>query len=147
MVYSLWLQKSILLLLYEQMFSALTWPNRIMKAYWVTLAATYIPIMVVIFTECGPTRLFWQITPDPGIQFHRLSSISVHIADSTRLMRSRTCSAIPYELPECFHGRVAPNLPNAAAGPHEATFSTVCDTNSIPTPSQRQKETDGRTWG
>ncbi|KAK2737035.1 hypothetical protein FQN57_000484 [Myotisia sp. PD_48] len=62
----LWVQKTIVLLLYERMFDFLTWPNRIIKLCWIALAGSYLAALVATFTDCFPVYLYWQVLPDPG---------------------------------------------------------------------------------
>jgi hypothetical protein len=66
MVVSLWLQKSIVLLLYRRILFGLPWTDLVMNVYWGILAATYVVIQVVTFTDCRPLHLYWQVVPDPG---------------------------------------------------------------------------------
>ncbi|KAH8819439.1 hypothetical protein F5884DRAFT_848762 [Xylogone sp. PMI_703] len=61
-----WLQKCVVMVLYERVLGVLPWADRVMKLYWFILAATYVVIQVVTFTDCRPIYLYWQVVPDPG---------------------------------------------------------------------------------
>jgi hypothetical protein len=63
---SLWIQKSVVLLLYKQMLSGLPRPALIINACWIVLFGTYVAVLVTCFSECRPLRLYWQVQPDPG---------------------------------------------------------------------------------
>jgi hypothetical protein len=63
---SLWLQKAVVMILYQRILSGFKYANIIMKVYWVILGASYIVIQVVTFTDCRPLKLYWQVVPDPG---------------------------------------------------------------------------------
>ena len=73
---SIWIQKSVVLLLYHRLLAGLPWPERIMKVYWVILFVTMIPVQVSCFTECHPLHLYWQVVPDPGIDTSPSASIA-----------------------------------------------------------------------
>lgn len=45
--------------------------------YWAILAATYIVIQVVTFTDCRPLYLYWQVVPDPGTCSEALGQLIV----------------------------------------------------------------------
>jgi hypothetical protein len=66
--FSLWIQKSVVLLLYRQILDKLPWPHYIMKVYWVVLCATYLGAQSVTFVECHPFHRYWQVVPDPGTE-------------------------------------------------------------------------------
>ncbi len=63
---SIWIQKSVVLLLYDQIFSCLPLAALVIKICWVTLLATYLSVQGVSFVDCRPVQLYWQVIPDPG---------------------------------------------------------------------------------
>ncbi|KAH6672397.1 hypothetical protein B0J14DRAFT_655281 [Halenospora varia] len=62
----LWVQKSVVLALYQRILSDVYHTKIIIKAYWAILAVTYVVIQVAVFTDCRPIHLYWQVVPDPG---------------------------------------------------------------------------------
>jgi hypothetical protein len=62
----IWLQKCVVMILYKRMLAGLPWADKCMKLYWAILAATYVVIQVVTFTDCRPLHLYWQVVPNPG---------------------------------------------------------------------------------
>ena len=54
------------MVLYKRILFGLPWTDIVMNIYWAILAATYIVIQVVTFTDCRPLNLYWQVVPDPG---------------------------------------------------------------------------------
>jgi hypothetical protein len=36
------------------------------RFYWATLGVTFIPALIVTFTDCHPFKLYWQVVPNPG---------------------------------------------------------------------------------
>ena len=61
-----WLSIAILLLFYSNLLHSLRWATIAIKAVWALLAATYIAVVIVTFTECRPLHLYWQVYPNPG---------------------------------------------------------------------------------
>ncbi len=53
--------------LYRRLLFGVYWAEVTMKFYWGILAATYVVVQVVTFTECHPLYLYWQVLPDPGV--------------------------------------------------------------------------------
>lgn len=66
-LHSIWIQKSVVLLLYHRLLAGLPWPERIIKVYWFLIIATLVPVQVSCFTECHPLSLYWQVLPNPGM--------------------------------------------------------------------------------
>ncbi|KAF4634785.1 hypothetical protein G7Y89_g3313 [Cudoniella acicularis] len=62
----LWLQKSVVLVLYQRILSGVHHHKIIMKIYWAILGVTYIIVQIAVFTDCRPIYLYWQVVPDPG---------------------------------------------------------------------------------
>jgi hypothetical protein len=54
------------MVLYKRILFGVPWPDIVMNIYWAILAATYIVIQFVTFTDCRPLNLYWQVVPDPG---------------------------------------------------------------------------------
>jgi hypothetical protein len=54
------------MILYKRMLAGLPWADKVMNLYWAILAATYIVIQVVTFTDCRPIHLYWQVVPSAG---------------------------------------------------------------------------------
>lgn len=65
-MFSIWLQKCVVMILYKRMLAGLHWADMVMKIYWAVLGASYIVIQVVTFTDCKPVHLYWQLIPNPG---------------------------------------------------------------------------------
>ena len=63
---SLWMQKSIVLLLCRHIVRGLPFPEQIIKVYWALLFATLTAVEVTCFTDCSPVSLYWQVVPEPG---------------------------------------------------------------------------------
>ncbi|KAE8381691.1 hypothetical protein BDV26DRAFT_289319 [Aspergillus bertholletiae] len=86
----LWLQKAVVLLLCQRILAGLPWPERMIKACWVSLCASFAAVQITTFVDCRPLHLYWQIMPDPGlcIQAHTqlVTLISMNIATDTMLM-------------------------------------------------------------
>ncbi|KFY46098.1 hypothetical protein V495_02649 [Pseudogymnoascus sp. VKM F-4514 (FW-929)] len=61
-----WIQKSVVLILYQRMLGCLIWPHHIINFYWGFLAVTYVVVQIWTFVECTPFHLYWQVVPDPG---------------------------------------------------------------------------------
>jgi hypothetical protein len=61
-----WLSTATLLLFYSNLLRSLPWAMIAIKCGWALLAATYVAVVVVTFTECHPFHLYWQIYPNPG---------------------------------------------------------------------------------
>ncbi|KAJ5167239.1 uncharacterized protein N7482_006020 [Penicillium canariense] len=57
----LWIQKSVILLLYNRIFSCLPFAARIIKVFWVVLFVTFCVVQATSFVDCRPVRLYWQI--------------------------------------------------------------------------------------
>lgn len=66
-VFSLWLQKLVLLDLYRRLLLDLSYEKYIIRGYMLVFFATYVAVQVITFTECRPFRLYWQVVPDPGM--------------------------------------------------------------------------------
>jgi hypothetical protein len=60
-----WLQICLLLLFYSSMVRDVHWVNTI-KACWLTIAITWIVVVLLTFLECRPFSLYWQVEPHPG---------------------------------------------------------------------------------
>jgi hypothetical protein len=58
--------------LYKRFLSSVRWADVTMMFNWAILAATYVVIQVVTVAECHPIHLYWQVVPDPGMQFTRI---------------------------------------------------------------------------
>ncbi|KAI1407532.1 hypothetical protein F5Y13DRAFT_125794 [Hypoxylon sp. FL1857] len=63
---ALWLQICLLLLFYSRITSGITWADRLTKTAWITVALTFIAVVLATFLECRPISLYWQVDPDPG---------------------------------------------------------------------------------
>jgi hypothetical protein len=61
-----WLQICILLLFYSRIMAHIPWVKNMIKVCWVSLALTFIAVVLVTFLECHPFRLYWQLSPAPG---------------------------------------------------------------------------------
>jgi hypothetical protein len=61
-----WLSTATLLLFYSKLLHSLHWATIAIRCCWGLLAATYIAVVVVTFTECHPLHLYWQVYPNPG---------------------------------------------------------------------------------
>lgn len=62
-----WLQISLLLLFYSRIFEVRTWwITTSIRTCWLTIALSYVAVVLATFLECRPFRLYWQIDPDPG---------------------------------------------------------------------------------
>jgi hypothetical protein len=61
-----WLSTATLLLFYSKLLHSLPWATIAIRSCWALLAATYIAVVVVTFTECHPLHLYWQVYPNPG---------------------------------------------------------------------------------
>lgn len=61
-----WLSTATLLLFYSKLLHSLPWTRIAIECCWGLLAATYIAVVVVTFTECHPFHLYWQVNPNPG---------------------------------------------------------------------------------
>jgi hypothetical protein len=46
---------------YRRLLFGLYKSEIVMKAYWIIIAATYVVSQVVVFTECQPFRVYWDI--------------------------------------------------------------------------------------
>ncbi|KAI9375846.1 hypothetical protein BJX61DRAFT_62522 [Aspergillus egyptiacus] len=62
----LWIQKSVVLLLCERVLTGLPKPEMIVKVYWFILLGSLVAVQGTTFGECIPSRLYWQVLPDPG---------------------------------------------------------------------------------
>ncbi|KAL3477260.1 hypothetical protein BJX99DRAFT_128527 [Aspergillus californicus] len=62
----LWIQKGVVLLLCERILTGLPRPEMIVKVYWVLLVGSLAAVQGTTFGECRPSRLYWQVLPDPG---------------------------------------------------------------------------------
>lgn len=76
----IWIQKSVVLLLYRRMLEGLPQPRRIMNFYWGFLAITYVVVQAVTFVECHPFYLYWQVMPSPGKCQQALIQLIVFVA-------------------------------------------------------------------
>jgi hypothetical protein len=61
-----WLSTATLLLFYSKLLHSVRWATLAIRWCWCLLAATYVAVVVVTFTECHPFRRYWQVNPDPG---------------------------------------------------------------------------------
>lgn len=61
-----WLSTATLLLFYSKLLHSVHWATIGIKYCWCLLAATYVAVVVVTFTECHPFHLYWQVNPNPG---------------------------------------------------------------------------------
>ncbi|KAE8368942.1 hypothetical protein BDV27DRAFT_27830 [Aspergillus caelatus] len=86
----LWLQKAVVLLLCQRILAGLPWPERIIKACWTLLVASFAAVQITTFVDCRPLHLYWQVMPDPGscIEAHTqlVTLISMNISTDTMLM-------------------------------------------------------------
>ncbi|KAB8263034.1 hypothetical protein BDV32DRAFT_146825 [Aspergillus pseudonomiae] len=86
----LWLQKAVVLLLCQRILSGLPWPERMVRACWALLVASFAAVQITTFTDCRPLYLYWQVMPDPGscIEAHTqlVTLISMNISTDTMLM-------------------------------------------------------------
>ncbi|KAE8149814.1 hypothetical protein BDV25DRAFT_122282 [Aspergillus avenaceus] len=62
----LWLQKTIVLLICQRIFAGLLWPERVIKACWIILFASFVAVQATTFVDCQPISLYWQVQPAPG---------------------------------------------------------------------------------
>lgn len=62
----LWLQKLVLLDLYQRLIQDLPYEKWLIRAYLVVFFLTYTTVQVVTFAECKPFYLYWQVIPAPG---------------------------------------------------------------------------------
>ncbi|KPM35934.1 hypothetical protein AK830_g10642 [Neonectria ditissima] len=62
----LWLQKFVLLDVYRRLLLGTWYEKHIMIVFFTVLSSTWVVVTVVVFTECRPFRLYWQVVPDPG---------------------------------------------------------------------------------
>ncbi|KAH6974363.1 hypothetical protein BKA56DRAFT_591237 [Ilyonectria sp. MPI-CAGE-AT-0026] len=62
----LWLQKLVLLDVYRRLLLGTWYEKHIMIVFLTVLSATWVVVTVVVFIECRPFRLYWQVVPDPG---------------------------------------------------------------------------------
>ncbi|KAH7149001.1 hypothetical protein B0J13DRAFT_550454 [Dactylonectria estremocensis] len=62
----LWLQKFVLLDVYRRLLLGTWYEKHIMIVFLSVLSSTWVVVTVVVFTECHPFRLYWQVVPDPG---------------------------------------------------------------------------------
>lgn len=69
-LFSIWLQKCVVMCVIQQLLKGLEMYG-ILKIYWSTMALTFIASFVVCLVECKPFQLYWQVVPDPGIQYPR----------------------------------------------------------------------------
>lgn len=58
--------------LYKRVLRSVHWANVAMRFYWAILAATYVAVQIATVVECRPIYLYWQVLPDPGMQFTRI---------------------------------------------------------------------------
>ncbi|KAM5371311.1 hypothetical protein ACJZ2D_008009 [Fusarium nematophilum] len=63
----LWLQKLVLLDVYRRLLLGFRYERYIMMVFSAVLSVTWVAVIVVIFCECHPFHLYWQVVPDPGI--------------------------------------------------------------------------------
>ncbi|EPE33953.1 hypothetical protein GLAREA_06966 [Glarea lozoyensis ATCC 20868] len=63
----LWLQKAVIMILYQRLLAGFRYTNIIIRLYWVILGVSYLVIQIVTFTDCHPLKLYWQVVPDPGV--------------------------------------------------------------------------------
>lgn len=67
LLYSIWLQKLVLLAFYRGILHNMPWEKITMRAYLAFFLATYVVVQVITFTECNPFNHYWTILPDPGV--------------------------------------------------------------------------------
>lgn len=77
---SVWIQKSVVLLLYKRMLGGLRWPDQIMNIYWITLGVSYAVVQICTFVDCQPLYLYWQVVPSPG----KMTEVHYHWADANK---------------------------------------------------------------
>jgi hypothetical protein len=70
-----WLSTAILLLFYSNLLHSLRWASIAIKCCWIVLAATYVTVTIVTFSECRPFHRYWQINPDPGECTHAYTQL------------------------------------------------------------------------
>ncbi|KAH7142934.1 hypothetical protein B0J13DRAFT_444982 [Dactylonectria estremocensis] len=62
----LWIQKFVLLDVYRRLLLGLRYERHIMILFLTVLSVTWVAVIVIIFSECHPFHLYWQVVPDPG---------------------------------------------------------------------------------
>lgn len=63
---SLWVQKMVLLDIYRRLLLGLRYERHIMIFFITLISVTWVVVIIVIFVECHPVHLYWQVVPDPG---------------------------------------------------------------------------------
>ncbi|KAH8650730.1 hypothetical protein BGZ61DRAFT_524615 [Ilyonectria robusta] len=62
----LWVQKMVLLDIYRRLLLGLRYERHIMIFFITLISVTWVVVIIVIFVECHPVHLYWQVIPDPG---------------------------------------------------------------------------------
>ncbi|KAI3336495.1 hypothetical protein HD806DRAFT_473859 [Xylariaceae sp. AK1471] len=73
----IWLQVSLLLLLYSRITYGISWVSRAVNWTWAAVATTFVAVVLITFLECQPFSLYWQISPDPGYCVHAVAELLV----------------------------------------------------------------------
>lgn len=61
-----WQQICLMLLFYARMLYSIHWIRTLIISCWVLTILSYIANILLIFLECQPFHLYWQVHPDPG---------------------------------------------------------------------------------
>ncbi|KAH6976265.1 hypothetical protein BKA56DRAFT_633521 [Ilyonectria sp. MPI-CAGE-AT-0026] len=62
----LWVQKMVLLDIYRRLLLGLRYERQIMIFFITLISITWVAVIIVIFAECHPVYLYWQVVPDAG---------------------------------------------------------------------------------
>ncbi|KAL5612819.1 hypothetical protein BROUX41_004100 [Berkeleyomyces rouxiae] len=62
----LWLQKCVLLDVYQRLLNNVSWRNPVLIVYLFIFFGTYTACQVTTFSECAPVEKYWQIVPSAG---------------------------------------------------------------------------------
>lgn len=63
---SCWQQICLMLLFYARMLYNVHWVRRLIISCWALTVTSYIANILLIFLECQPFHLYWQVHPNPG---------------------------------------------------------------------------------
>jgi hypothetical protein len=66
MMYSLWLQKLVLLDFSRHIIQKLRWEKLALWGIGIILFGSYVAAQITTFSECDPFHLYWQVIPNPG---------------------------------------------------------------------------------
>ncbi|KKA31155.1 hypothetical protein TD95_005287 [Thielaviopsis punctulata] len=62
----LWLQKCVLLDVYQRLLHNVPWRKTALWVYLTAFFGTYVACQVTTFSECSPVKKYWQIVPSAG---------------------------------------------------------------------------------